>query len=250
MHIVDAMQRAKLRPYIFDTDLSRQQAAALRAVLEKQGVKSLVVPMSFFTAFGPAHPLHNADCLPESFDIHPLAGEPFAVQWPDVAMISFGCVEHRETRVKGALRGTESPGRGIDFAAKAATTLIAPGFGFVRRRPPTVRRGSQKETEVSDCLDVFIGYIEDDEFAAHFRVISNKFYYDYLGERKQLTGAANFHLFVNDIVSFAPNLIVTARTQRFLDGSPPGRPIKGFSFFDEYNRWSVAMERARADQGE
>ena len=108
-------------------------------------------------------------------------------------------------------------------------------------------RAAQEKVEVVDCLDIFIGYIEEDVFAAHFRMLASKFYYDYLGDRKQQSSAANFRLFVEDIIGFATRAILTGKMRLFVAGQPSGKPIEGFKMFDEYNRWSVAIGRARAE---
>jgi len=246
MHMVDAMNLAKKRPYVFDTDRTLQQAEALRLVLARRGIAALVVPMEFFTQLGTPHMLNNANCLPESFEIEPLTGDKLKIDWQDLAMIGYGRVKHRERRTAGSSPGAGGSG---PMATLAARMVAGPGYARYRASNPMFDQGRKprEKTEIYDCLDIFVGYIEEDVFAAHFRMVANKFYYDYLGDRKRESSAANFRLFVEDIVRFGTRAILTGKTRLFLAGHPPGKPIQGFEMFDEYNRWSVAIGRARAE---
>jgi len=246
MHMVDAMNQAKKRPYIFDAGCTLQQAKALWELLHKEGVESAIVPMDYFTTIGAAHMLNNANCLPGSFEIQPLTGPPLQIDWKELAMISYGRVKHRQRKLPGGTVGTTGPG---PMATLASAVVAGPVYAAYRASHPIVKQDAKPkdQTEVHDCLDIFVGYINNDEFAAHFRVFAGKFYYDYLGERRQPTSAANFRLFVEDIVRYASDAILTDDTRQFLARRPPGKPIEGFDIFDEYNRWSVAIARARAE---
>jgi len=245
MHRVDAMSRARKRPYIFDANCTMQQAQTLRLALNGHGVTSVVVPMDYFTELGASHMLNNANCLPECFEIEPLTGDELKVDWQDIAMIGYGRVKHRRRRVRGS---TGADGGG-PMATLAAGMVAGHAYAQYRASNPMLGSGraAQEKMEVVDCLDIFIGYIEEDVFAAHFRMLANKFYYDYLGDRKQQSSAANFRLFVEDIIGFATRTILTGKTRLFVAGQPSGKPIEGFKMFDEYNRWSVAIGRARAE---
>ena len=249
MHRIDAIQRAKDRPFIFHTNCSQHQAQALKSALAAQDVPAAGVPMEYFTELGAARPLHNANCLAEYFEVEPLTGETVKIPWQDVAMIGYGRVEHRERKIKGASGGPDAMGSAAGLAGAALGTYVGPnpaalaGIGVPRRIKPKLDISGKERVSVHDCLDIFVGYLEDDEFAGHFRVLADSFYYDYLGESIQPTSKANFRLFVGDIVHYVPGVLRTEKTRQFLDGRPPGKPLKGFPLFDEYNRWSVAISR-------
>jgi len=247
---VDAMRRARNSHYIFEAGLAEDQARRLRDLLTQRDVPSAVVPMTCFVKLGKAVWLAHAACIEESFRIQPMEGKPFSVEWPDITMIGYGHVEHRiQKEPKGGL----GPAGDVGAFGIAAGVGLAPGFGFYRHSTMYDRAKhfesvlqQKEEVELHDCLDMFVGSLRDAEFAAHFRVFSNRFCYDYLGGRKQPTSTGNFRCFVEDIAKFAPNLLLTGRTRRFLSGDHGGRPIPGFQTFDEYNCWSVAMSNAPA----
>ena len=244
MHRLDAIQAAKDRPFIFHADCPQRQAQALERALSQQGVAAVVVPVEYFTRLSQAHPLANADCLPGCFEAQPPAGKTLRIEWRDIAMIAYGRVEHRERKTRGTVG---SPDGGVLNTYVGPNPGALAGMGVPRRVRPKLDISDKERVGVHDCLDVFVGYLKDDEFAGHFRVLADSFYYDYLGDRIQPTSDANFRLFVSDVVHYAPDALLTEKTRRFLAGMPAGKPIKGFPLFDEYNRWSVAIARARAD---
>jgi len=205
MHMVDAMNQAKKRPYIFDAGCTLQQAKALWELLHKEGVESAIVPMDYFTTIGAAHMLNNANCLPGSFEIQPLTGPPLQIDWKELAMISYGRVKHRQRKLPGGTVGTTGPG---PMATLASAVVAGPVYAAYRASHPIVKQDAKP---------------------------------------KDQTGAANFRLFVEDIVRYASDAILTDDTRQFLARRPPGKPIEGFDIFDEYNRWSVAIARARAE---
>jgi hypothetical protein len=120
-------------------------------------------------------------------------------------------------------------------------------MGYVRVRPTIKYEPPKRDRyEVDHVLDIFVGYLAHDEFAAHFRIFSDQFYYDYLGDRMQSSSVANFRLLLTDILYYADDPALTDNTRAFLAGRAPDRPFDGFQAFDEYNNWSVAISRARA----
>jgi hypothetical protein len=242
VHRVDAAIPARGRNYILDTNCTVHQAEVLQRVLAEFGVASVVVPMEYFTQLGQPRLLSNANCLESCFEIEPVNKAPFTVQWPDVAMISYGRVEEQPSAPSETDQMGLAGAYVMDTSRYPGETVL--GRHLTRDRHPRV------QPHVHECLDVFVGYLKDDEFAAHFRVIAARFCYDYLGDRKQLASMANFRLFIDDIVRHAPNVILTDRASTFLSDRPAGRPFAGFDVFDEYSSWSVAISRARAEKDE
>ena len=245
MHRLDALQKARGRHYIFDTALREDQANALRDFLGRQGVDGLVVPMEHLTELGPAVGLTHADCLADGFLIHPLRAKPFPVLWENLAVLAHGTVinvtQHRPKQFyyPGAETGT-------DLGSEVWNEIfIGPGDFLSSSDVMKPDMQPREDTERLQCLDIFAGNLADAEFAAHFRVVANRFSYDYLGPRKQPTSHGNFGLFVRDILAHAPNVMLTERTRRFLAGDVGMQPFGSFASFDEYNNWAVAMERAR-----
>jgi hypothetical protein len=79
VHRIDAFNLARKANYILDTELTAQQAAALRIALEQRGVDAVEVPMTYFTLLGPHYRIINADCLADRFEIEPIEGPRFSI---------------------------------------------------------------------------------------------------------------------------------------------------------------------------
>ena len=97
-HRVDALQQARGRHYIFDTDLPEDQANAIRTVLAASGIQSIVVPMSLLTQLGPAVWITHADCNGDAFVVGRVSGKPLPVAWSSVTMIAYGKVIDKAAR--------------------------------------------------------------------------------------------------------------------------------------------------------
>jgi len=235
---IDAIQQARNHQFVLDTRLTRQQAETLKIILDNNGIPTHVVSMDCLIQLGPAKWLSNADCLDDAFVIQPVSAQPLLLAWDDIAMIAYGRVigktvqrETRDATVPETIRQI------------AMQQFIYPGVPTSSPAYRPLKHEDREITETHDCLDIFIGYIRDPSFAAHFRVFSNRFYYDYLGPRRQTSSTVNFRLFLNDIISRAGKLVATERTRRFVAGEIAGPAFKWFDKFDEYNQWSAALAR-------
>jgi len=235
---IDAIQQARNRHYVFDTCLSRQQAETLKIILENNGILSKVVPMQCLIELGKARWLSNADCLDDAFVIQPVSAQPMHLTWDDIAMISYGKVIGKT--IQRVSRDATLPDVIHDVAMQGFIWPAMP-TGYTHYQP--IKHEERETTETHDCLDIFLGYIRDASFAAHFRVFSSRFYYDYLGPRLQTSSTVNFRLFLGDILSRARNVLATERTRRFMAGEITGPAFRGFDKFDEYNQWSAALAR-------
>jgi len=225
LHQLDATQQARHRRFIFGVFATIHEAQRFQNLLRRADVAALVVPSNYFTTLGPPYLVGNANCLPECFEVEYFAHQPMKVPWEQLAMISYGRVEERQWKNK---KGNLVP---FDFDGSPDTPYDP---------------GPKEIVETCDVLDIFVGDIQDAEFAAHFRVLADKFYYDYLGDRVSQNCTENFRTFIQDIIRFRPSLIITDPTRRFLRGEPAGKPLPGFATFDEFNHWWVAFSRARA----
>jgi len=224
---VDAQRIARRSQYVFGISEKREDAETLSRALAGQGIASVIVPAGYITVLGEPRIISNADCLPDRFEIQSGSGHALPIDWPEVAMISYGHVRH------------EAP-------LRPPAPIPIPDVNIRRITRTTLPQRPQKRGEVKllDCLDIFIGSLA--EFSARFRVISGSFCYDYLGHETQMTSTANFKRFVGDLVTYATRAAVTERTRRFLIGDR--RIIDGFEAFDNYHMWSVAMARMRMEE--
>jgi len=246
LHQIEAIQQARSRPYIFAKFHNIEKAQQLQGRLQQQNVPAFVVPTTYFTEPGPAFPINNANCLHDCFEVETYNREPLQVQWGQIAMISYGRVEEREVKRKSSKPATIDGDLGEMYIPISRHGM----HGVIYREPFKYDPGPKEIVDTHDVLDIFVGDFREDQFAAHLRVLADKFYYDYLAERVQQHSMANFCLFIEDIIRFSPGVHVTTPTRRLLEGRPTGKPHAGFEMFDEFNRWWVAYARARtAEKG-
>jgi len=236
MHKIDAFHLARKSTHIFMRGLCLQEARRIRALLSRRAIASHVVSENYFTAAGPTLWLSNANCLPGGFEIDRQDGTKFPVDWKDIALLSYGRVRERTRRQQRVVDDDVGYMVGMQGMPIHARPLK-------KFRPETPR----EDVDDHDILDIFVGRLEANEFAAHFRLNARKFYFDYLGERKQQTSMQNFRVFLQDIEYCAPHVVMTQKTVQFLNRQPTGKPFEGYAAFEAYTFWSIAMSRVRKD---
>lgn len=223
---------------IIDLDTTDDEARALVELLAEKSIVAVVVDGNSLPDLAPPKLLRNADPGSEGFQIQ--AGDPGSppmVTWDRVHIVAAGCVTFDSKRRTGT---TQEPKAG------AGTRLFRMGAFAITGIPISIRRrragpGPKKERpteETAWVLDLIVNDPTD-----RFRVISNRFIYDYLGDQVAMVSAQNFRTLVIDIIGFVPDALVTNTTRSYLDNPrSPDHRFRTVDAFDAYIRWLAAWQ--------
>ncbi len=165
-------------------DLSEEQAGRLQGALHIEGVETEIAEQTLLPLLPQTHFVRRMECLPEHLMIFDPLGRAFALEWQHVMCIA-----------AGAVRITEFVQRQHEMTPLARPT---------RRRgtPPAPEYETRTHEEQHFHL---LGEIIITGTALRYSFNADKFSFFGLGERNMENTAANFSLFVRDLIQFSPN---------------------------------------------
>ncbi len=166
-------------------DLSAQQAASLQGALRIEGFETEIVDQALLPSMPPTHFLRRCDALPQHLLLYDPLGRSFPLEWPHVLIVA-----------AGAVRLTE--------------------FVQQRRERPLVRYDGDVDAGATEMLSTtketqnvrLICEIIVANAGLRYSVSAERMDFTYLGERNLGDAAANFSLFVRDLVGFSSDAYV------------------------------------------
>jgi hypothetical protein len=162
--------------------LSEGQASALQGALRIEGVETEIVDQTLLPPLPQTHFVRQMECSPEKLLIFDPLGRPFPLEWQHVICIAAGAVQLTD---------------------------------FIQRRheiPPVTRPGSSRVTPYAPEYETrtheerrfhLLGEIIITGAALRYSFDADKFNFARLGERNMGNTAANFSLFVRDLMQFS-----------------------------------------------
>ena len=221
---IDASIMARDAYGIIVENQSYAQAEALSHALASQGIVHRMIDQVQMPELGIRHQLRRMDCMAEGPVIYDPLGRPIPGRWSDVRLVAAGLVGVRE----------------IQRSVKERTTYRGTGWqgGVV---PVTVREISEKQVALDKLImELYLG-----DGPTRFRVVADKFHYNYLENRVCMSHADNFALLVRDIARYAPHALFSQGVESLVDDE-----ITTFSYptehaFMEEIRWLRWMETQR-----
>lgn len=199
-HALDAVSFVKDAFGVLAKGLEEHPAKQLQMALATQGVEVDVVADSEWPVLPPAKRIVRAACWAEGFEPLDPLGRPLHVPWDQVLAVSAGLVREVEfgTRVTAS----------VALGRPAANTVNQPsmgGFGATLAGDSVAPLPSDRlvltgeERQWRWCAEVIL--------AGGLRFIwqAHEFHYAHLGERVTRDPAANFALFLRDLLSAVPH---------------------------------------------
>ncbi len=187
----DAMAAARMAPGVLPGGLSEQTAQTVASRIVRSGINAIALPESEIPRLEHVEVVHHARCEPEGLTVIDLHGaDERRIPWPDVALVSAGCVP-----VEAAPRLSAEP---------AVVLHAAPN-----PHPASPTRGPRSV--------MLLWLIVDRPWKA-YRLIHNQMNYEYLGARKTSSAMQNFSMFLEEVLQNAPGAYVTPATRAFLHG--------------------------------
>lgn len=207
MHPTDAMLWVARAPGAWVKPLTAAQARDLLDGLYVLGVAAEAWLAESFPDLSPARTIHDAACLPEGFRVKGLRGEPTHwVPWNKVELVCAGRIDAEDE-----FRGVRPPG----WPSAVVTGLRA----LTLRGPKPAPRRARAVRVPRDPVGEVIVVRKDPRLA--FRVVENQMNYAYLGEKLSPAAAANFPLFVADLVARSDDAYIPPSTRALLHGGDP-----------------------------
>jgi hypothetical protein len=164
-------------------NLSEPQAGAMQGALRVEGIKTEIVHQKFLPELPRTHLVRRMDCSPEHLIIYDPLGRTFALEWNHVVIVAAGTVKL------------------TDFVRQQKARPVARYYGdgasSVEMEYDTVTREERNFHMLGEV--VIAGG------ALRYSFVADKFDFTGLGERNMETTAANFSLFVRDLIQFSPN---------------------------------------------
>lgn len=211
LHPTDATQWVARAPGVWPRPLTADQARELLDGLYVLGVAAEARLAETFPELAPARTIHDAACLAEGFRVKGLRGEPTHwVPWDKVELIAAGRIEAEDE-----YRGVNPP----KWPSAAAAAIRA----LTLRNPHPFERRSRAMRVPRDPVGEVIIVRKDPLLA--IRVVENKMNYAYLGDRLSTSAAANFPLFVADLVARADDATITPSTRALLGHGDPAEAL-------------------------
>lgn len=211
LHPTDAMLWVSKAPGTWPWPLPAGQTRDLLDGLYDLGVAAEAWLVDKFPELSPARTVHEAACLPEGFRVKGLRGEPTHwAPWNKVELVCAGRIDAEDE-----FRTVSPP--------HWPSAMVASIRALTFRNPTPFRRVSRAARLTRDPVGEVIIVRKDPRLA--FRVIENRMNYAYLGDRLSPSAAANFPLFVADLVARADDAYVTPSTRAFLKGDDPAESL-------------------------
>lgn len=190
-------------PHKFSLDVASELANSIRGL----GVNTSVVLESTLPKLDRADVIHRCACSPEGLEIAGLSGARTAlIEWQDIALVSVGLVP-----LETAKHYNVEPQVAVFSAPHSHTELT--------------------ETTAITGFELWIITSHPERI---FRIEQDRMNYEYLGERKVPSAAANFKVFLTDIALFAKNAYLTPAAHALIEFQPVGK----YRFVD-----SAALQR-------
>jgi type II secretory ATPase GspE/PulE/Tfp pilus assembly ATPase PilB-like protein len=190
MHPTDAMIHARQAPGILSVSLSQGAAEQFAQVANETGLHAEAVAQRDIPDLAHPESVHHARVLDAGFSIIELHGnEEMIISWSDIELLSVGRVPQESHHAVIADESITAAHR--TSTAGSSYPAAGPELWLVRRDP--VRA---------------------------FRVSHQRMNYEYLGSRKTDSATHNFRLFVEDMLSKAPQAYITPATRAFVGHGP------------------------------
>ena len=225
IHPTDAMQWVARVPGPWPKPLPEGQTRDLLDGLYDLGVAAEAWRVDAYPELGPPRPVHDAACVAEGFRVKGLRGEPTHwVPWNRVELIAAGRIEAGDE-----YRSVQPP--------RWPSAVVAGFRALTLRKPVAEERRARAVRLPRDPAGEVVVVRRDPRLA--FRVDEGRMNYAYLGGRLSPSAAANFPLFVADLVARSDDAYVTPSTRAFLGGGDPG----DYSFPDPQSLLDYATHR-------
>ncbi len=187
---VDARIHAAHVPGILPDRLDHDQAVAVASAVQKTGVTAAAIAHSEIPAMDHPEVVHHAACLDEGLEILGMTGARSGlISWADLEFVSVGHVP-------------------LDSAHHYASESNV----IVQSSPHTFEEQSDGVAVKGPACWLIARNPQRVYFINH-----QQMNYDYLGERKSTSAAANFQAFLSDITSAATSAYLTPATHAILD---------------------------------
>lgn len=186
---IDARIQLHRLPGLLRADIDPETAQRLAAQIHDAGGLATPISCENVPDLSRPTPLHHVRCLENALELVGLDGQPAnAIAWDELALLNIGLlpleIAHHETVDTTALHSAPGP--------KSATTDVR------------AMRGPEAWLIAENPFRCWI-------------IKPAEMNYEYLGDRKQSSGAANFRLLIDDVISRAKQLYL----------APPARAFTG-----------------------
>lgn len=219
MHPTDAMVHARLAPGFLCDRLSAETANQLANEVRRSGIHALAVDGASLPPLDHAPVIHHARCLDEGLEILGLHGtREQLVPWPDLRLISLGDIPQEATRRYQM----------ADMSAVTSARRSLPGSMLV---------------PISPGPEVWLVCRHPDR---GYRIDHKRMNYESLGLRKSDSATANIRLFLDDLISHAPQAYLAPATRSYVEhGSADARVFRDAAELRDATllHWLVNQER-------
>ncbi len=198
-------------------NFSSQQALAMQGALRAEGVETEIVNQALLPVLPAKHIVHRLDCTLEHLLIYDPAGRSFALDWRHLTLITAGAVRltefvrERQRREKISYTGNGLPFRDVDY------DMV-----------------SREEQNYHLLAEIFVA-----GGTLRYSLQADKFNFDCLGPRKVQETAANFALFVRDLVQLATGAALNRGAEAIQKGDSIGFTYPSQNAFYEEIVWSL-----------
>jgi hypothetical protein len=207
MHPTDAVQWLARAPGTWPQPLDEREVRQLLDGLYEAQIAAEAWRTDQFPDLSPTRTIHRAACMDEGFRIEGLRGEPTHwVPWDRIELICAGRVSADDE-----FRHVQSP--------RWPSTVVAGIRALALMKPRASGRRARATRIPRDPVGEVIIVRRDPRIA--FRIFENQMSYAYLGERRSISAAENFPLFVADLCARAGTAFITPSTHALLERGEP-----------------------------
>ena len=229
MHGTDAMRLAAHAPGVIPHELSLDKVRILVERLTQAGLDAEGWLADQLPDLSGPREVHRLQCLAGGLQTVGLRNEPeHWVPWSQIELISVGMVPQVPKQ-----RRVESPGWSRVSGAAAATAFGPIASAFRPRVSKTIKVQQPSVVEL---------WIVRNRPVQALRIHQEQMNYEYLADRLQSSSAANFRLFLEDLLRSAPQASITPATHSFLVYERPGRHhFSSSQQLMEYTTWQLLI---------
>ena len=190
VHPDDAVTAVHTLPGIVPLRLSKDIARSVADEVNRRGIRAIWLPETELPRLDHAEIIHHAGCQQQGLEMFDLHGtRTRVVPWPDVCLLSVGCVPLDDGRC---------------YSAEPHVVVHA---------APNPH-GAMVEKAHRDGLVLWIAC---EHPWTVYRLVHNQINYEYLGARETTSATQNFSLFVEDLCRLAHRAYLTSATRAFLN---------------------------------
>ena len=218
---VEITRQLREQPWILLQDAPADALDAVFEVLVSENVAAKAVPEIHMPALPPATRVKYGEPLAAGLFLQRAAHPaPPTLPWSQLRIVSAGQVTLKPEETLGPEMFRTTPGSAS-------------------------MRGRGKEEN-----HLLVDLICKTEEPLRLRIDAGDFNYDYLGDRMLSSSRENLRLLLEDICARAPDVHLTSRTERLLEGQPaPEFRFRSLEAFDAHNRWVLqAVEEAELEE--